>query len=138
MEKQKKKQDPYWVPEFVVDRSTWLRGIGTGSLQTKQGKRCCLGFHAIECGYTEEEIFGSYQPSQLTQNWKDPDQVGFFGLTKAYPADPADPGVKTAGFDTALCKRIMRINDEQAIDDEEREAKLTEMFAEMETKVIFK
>lgn len=55
--------------DLIIDRAKWLRGTaavrGSYLLRKEDGKMCCLGFLALACGYTKEEIRGKSSPSDL-------------------------------------------------------------------------
>lgn len=53
--------------KVIIDRTRWLRGEPHKSklLRESDGKMCCLGFHALACGYTEEQIASKSTPIQL-------------------------------------------------------------------------
>jgi len=44
--------------EFTVVRSKWFRGNHRGSmlLRPTDGRMCCMGFYALACGATEDQI----------------------------------------------------------------------------------
>ena len=53
--------------KFTVKRSNWFRGEGSerSRLLRGDGKMCCLGFLALSCGFTEEEILQKPTPMQI-------------------------------------------------------------------------
>lgn len=58
---------------LVIDRSRWRRGAmatdsepkGTTRLLNNKGFMCCLGFDALACGLSEDQILGVTAPSLL-------------------------------------------------------------------------
>lgn len=55
------------LKEFTVKRSKWLRNLPSheASGLLINGKKCCLGFLATTCGYTDEQIARCSYPSGL-------------------------------------------------------------------------
>lgn len=111
----------------LVKRSEWYRGVTSGfsALRVLEdqafGKKCCLGFVALACGFTEGDIDGLETPATLSRNIG---QVAIFGLVE-----------ETTYFDfpdreyenTSVCMRMMTVNDDPKIEDDERELLLTEL-----------
>lgn len=102
------------VKKFTVERSSWFRGKGmwASKLLDIGGKKCCLGFYALECGLKEENI-----------------------LNAGIPRDVALEGAKwdtfllnDIGLTSHACKELMRLNDNEFITDEIREWELTTVF----------
>jgi hypothetical protein len=91
---------------LVIDRTIWLRGEGGSKsylLREGDGKMCCLGFDAIEYGFTEEEIEGFGEPCELEH----------------LPRDYRNSRCGGAGVTEAI-----NINDDPELSDAEREAQL--------------
>lgn len=116
---------------FTVDRATWLHGESSGPsylLRRSDSKKCCLGFRALACGYTEEQIMQIASPIGLfrdygkrgpkltdedLETWK-----GHFYL---------DGNEATR---RSLTERdIMTANDDPLGTKEERETRLIELFS---------
>jgi len=99
--------------KFVVDRSTWnngRHGKGLAELLNKKGYRCCLGFVASQCGVSDEKLLKVLQPKYL----------------KAWIRPLTDLHFK----ETELSKIAMDINDSPSLNDDQREFRLKELFAE--------
>lgn len=97
--------------EFTVQRSTWQRGayppIGTAKLfMPETGFRCCVGFFAQACGFTDAEI----------------GDRGYLGQVHAFDKS-VEERIQNSG--------IYDINDAVPISAEKREAQLTLKFAEL-------
>ena len=113
------------MKEFTVSRKTWLRGEGSKDsslFRPEDKKMCCLGFLGRElCGATEEQMELCDTPAETDPaiNWID-------GLLK-------NPGK----YNSDAAHRLMEINDEECMDDEEREKLLTEEFAKLGIAVKF-
>lgn len=107
--------------ELIIDRKTWLRGSKESYLlRPKDGKKCCLGFLAEQCGIPTEFLHGKDSPVNLVVPGKRlPHGMGF--LLKRY-----EPGKST---DSEACRALMYVNDYQGSTLQQREQKLTEMFA---------
>lgn len=52
--------------KVVVNRSKWSRGRVSNLLDAGNGKMCCLGFVALGCGYSEDDILGEATPGDVT------------------------------------------------------------------------
>lgn len=53
---------------FTVSRAKWLRGEGVHNsflLRPRDGKMCCLGQIAQQCGYTDEQLLDVRGPHSL-------------------------------------------------------------------------
>lgn len=51
--------------KVIIDRTKWIRGNPAKSALLVDGKMCCLGFHALACGYTNEQMEGVRTPMSL-------------------------------------------------------------------------
>lgn len=105
--------------KLIIDRSRWYRGQGgEGSgLLLGNGHMCCLGFHALACGYTEEEIDGKQYPNALRY------QVDRISHPAQWLFDRS-PSLAGTRWESALAA----INDTREVDDAIREAWLIEGF----------
>lgn len=120
--------EPAPLRKLVIDRSRWQCGAHTKGLLTQlrnsAGRMCCLGFHSLALGYTEEEITGHWYPRSLADNGRKKD-----GL-------PVVPG--TYGWDNnPFATQAARINDSTDIDDAERESRLVALFLEQGWELTF-
>ena len=111
------------IMEFTIVRDKWLRGEGgpDSSLLNDAGRMCCLGFFAEACG--AKDIRGV--------TWMDAP------FRSQVPAWAWDLLVKYGSDDTDYAASLTKANDNKDIGDDEREAKLTELFAEAGIKVNF-
>jgi hypothetical protein len=100
--------------KFVVYRDAWLRGDDQGdSCLLKGGHRCCLGFLGQALGIHDDEMSHEPCPSDLPNSpWP------------AWLLYQSGPRVS----DSDIGNQLMKIND-AGISDDERERKLTELFA---------
>lgn len=117
---------------FVVDRAKWGRGNETMLLNGTDGKMCCLGFAALACGYSKDDILDRGRPEDLVVELKekgvDSPNRWFDGLVKPHPR----------GFDlTGIGARIISANDDDRITDHEREAVLRGLFLKLGVEVKF-
>lgn len=124
-----------FIQEFVVKRSGWVRGNigGYSSLLNDQHNKCCLGFLALACGAEKEDIRDKSYWGLVPKLKKHP-IYSFLVESDRFPG--SFPG-SFYGKETYLGKAIVSINDDSEITESDREAKLTELFAEMNIKVIF-
>ena len=100
--------------KLVIDRSRWLHGEGANAsylLRETDGKMCCLGFLALQCGAVEDDIRASREPSEVSIEW--PERLS----------------------EHATCLMIENDNIEDT--DNEREAGLTTIFTKMGIEVEF-
>ena len=112
--------------KFIIDRSKWLRGEGADPsrlLRVDDGKMCCLGQVAVQCGIHPEDLEDKPAPSDLnrTELFRLPEWLLSSGKS----------------FDSNDCTEAMRINDQRAITDEERERRLIALFAKHNTELQF-
>lgn len=100
----------HYSKKFTVERKDWNRGQEVGQLLNSSGKKCCLGFYALSCGLTEEEIQGE----NLLTSWLVCDHDVLFEM-----------------LDDLLGHqdKIIEVNDNPDLDDTEREMQLKELFA---------
>lgn len=61
--------------KFIVNRNRWYRGKKDSCLLNTDGKMCCLGFLAKQCGYSDEDIFKHWYPESVKDNSKFPNSV---------------------------------------------------------------
>lgn len=122
--------------KFTVVRERWGRGSRGGLLfRPETGKMCCLGFLAEHLGYTRDQF----------ENIACPNELGVDdGLPRLFPTSLVGPGAVSDVALTPTCSAIMQVNDTVHgdvlcgfMDDGEREARLTELFAEADIEVSF-
>ncbi len=115
--------------EFTVKRSEWLRGVD--GIETPDQsylrspfncKKCCLGFYANACGFNDEQITELGHLEELL----DP---GYGGPVPGQFKDLVHQSPSGYYNGTDLEREIIRTNDTTSLTDEEREAKLKELFA---------
>lgn len=110
MSKVKKYKD---IEEFKINRATWLRGEGS-SLLDGQGKMCCLGFYSLACGLKPSDIEHQGSPGGVVQDQEDVKWKTFL--------------LYKDSSDSAVCLKLMSINDGADIDDKEREKDIKKIF----------
>ena len=104
-------------PTVTIDRLKWRRGgsshndeEGKTQLLNDGGRMCCLGFHAVQiCGASPEEIKGIADPQRV--------EILLVGLQRFDNSDA----------NSYFSASAMAINDEEDIDNEERERRLSEL-----------
>lgn len=97
------------IKSLVISRKKWLRGTGVGRLLDAQGKMCCLGFACLAAGVPKTYIQESGMPSDVAGNI---------------------PLLSRHRRDSALSRSAAPINDDTLLNDAEREAQLTKLFAQ--------
>lgn len=118
-----------------VKRSEWYRGQpgGYSALlinapnQKRHGKKCCLGFAAIQGGFPEISIEGCGMLSEVNpEGLKLPEN-----LAELYEINTNDGDDEVDDYltlsDTEIASKLAIINDRVEIDDATREAQLTEL-----------
>lgn len=114
------------VKKFVIDRSKWLRGQGSinSYLLDNEGKMCCLGFYAQECGLRPQDIKNVAEPITVVVS-KKKDWNSFLIATDGAVDNSPDTW------------KLMEINDDPKLDDKVREKFIKDRFAEHDIKVKF-
>ena len=106
---------------LTIQRSRWRRGgpvrnleLGPTTLRNAQnGLMCCLGFDALACGYTEAQIQGLGDPSEVAARhvclpgYENRAHIGFFDIENS-----------------PIVEEAIDINDNPHLSDDKREAKL--------------
>jgi hypothetical protein len=122
--------------KLIIDRKEWRRGGSAAekedptALLCKDGRKCCLGFYALQCGFTPKQIRGALCPVDVfpveykttSPEWLK--LVWFDAVLKTH-------------LNTPLTGEAMRINDTADYTEEERESQLTKLFAENGIEVEF-
>lgn len=105
----------YPLLKVIVDRRRWLRGIGSihSSLFDDVNKKmCCIGFAARACGCSIDQIRDRPSPACVATTYPD--------MAKARLAR----FITAEGDNSGSTERMMEINDNTSISDEEREDRL--------------
>ena len=108
------------VTKLVINRGRWFRGERRGSRLRREsdGKMCCLGFHAIACGATPEQITEVAAPADFLLL-----QRGFvYGENK---------------LSSQIIAEAIQLNDNVSLSDQEREQRLKRTFAKAGIEVEF-
>jgi hypothetical protein len=101
---------------ITIDREKWLRGSWKSSLLNSEGKMCCLGMAARQCGFEEKDILQKDSPASI--DWT--------------------PFLNRTGGNNRLTMTMMSWNDKTIYTDAQREKKLTELFKRMGVTLKFK
>ena len=106
----------------VVKRSEWIRGEGeikSYLLRSADNKKCCLGFAALACGLSPDDIAARKAP-----HWVDSARLScmsgenvFLALTDDYI------------LPSPVASQLMEVNDDRTRNDTDRERKITELGA---------
>ena len=116
------------MKQIIIDRNTWIRGEGSGLsylLRKMDNHRCCLGFLSQQCGIPDKQLLGS--PSVESALCKEfgvvlPDELAF---------------LMDRGNNSSLAYKLMKLNDNHDISNEDRERQLTEEFAKQGFELVF-
>lgn len=105
--------------QFTVNKAKWYRGMGSedSRLLREDGYRCCLGFVGAQVGVNEDDMLGVCAPCEIWDNKNAP-----VWPTWMYPGN-------ANGAHSEECNKAMLLNDDDNIHDDERIAKLKELFA---------
>jgi hypothetical protein len=122
-----------------IQRSKWLRGRpGEGCLRNADGLQCCLGFVAVEAGYSETLInyndIGSLCDGEGVNG---PPRLFRELVQVSKTVDPEDDYESTDVGGTPLEQSLIEINDDGDLNDDEREAKLIEVAAKAGIQFVF-
>src|SRR5689334_10270078 len=105
--------------QIVINRSTWIRGIGcTDSALLRRGKMCCLGFYAKACGVSDEQMDQIKTPRIL---------LSIRGIQ--LPGLLCDFGGLLSEND--VTQALITANDTTIPDEPQREATIVEHFAKI-------
>jgi len=113
--------------KFTVERNKWLRGQGAAQsdLLNSAGKMCCLGFYSLACGLRYENILHVTSPASID------DSLLTGELSKLVE-------LSSDGYvNTPDCLRLMIINDDVELTDNQREARLKILFTKLNIEVEF-
>jgi hypothetical protein len=108
--------------ELIIDRSKWIRGAAsddTWLLRARDGHMCCLGFYALACGLTEDQIRNVPGPLDAFPNGisSDDNDNCFINTPGEWLLSDIDRA------------RLISYNDDSHVSDQEREEKITKIFA---------
>lgn len=107
--------------KFRINRKTWLCGDQEYScLLRSDGLKCCLGFRALKSGFKAREVMRIRVPEHIEKNTERWGKL-----------------LKPDGANSAICDKIININDDPDLKREVREARLTKLFAKVGDEVEF-
>lgn len=121
--------------EFEIDRETWHRGQGsnTSQLLLENGNKCCLGFYLKACGISDLVIYNKGTPKMVANELENSDEQSKIPSWLLIPADR-----KRHYINSDSCRALINYNDVSSTTDEEKEAKIKEVFAANGVTVTFK
>src|SRR4051812_29638612 len=130
-------QKPPIVHTFEIVESGWLHGHRENAAEQSAlklddesspdfCKKCCLGFLAISCGYSETEIYGYCEPSDLSCDDMKP---LFRQLMMEDEEDGNGPKL--------IIDSLMVVNDSSGMTLKKRKAKLKKLFRSIGVNVRF-
>jgi hypothetical protein len=121
---------------LIIDRNEWRRGKLAGKNETNYNSKllcpntntkCCLGFLALSCGYTEDQILDKCSPESIG---------AIYSINKVENLWPReiceDSNIEISNYwftDTVITNNIIKINDSKGLKEQQREEKLKELFA---------
>jgi hypothetical protein len=113
--------------KYIIDRTKWLRGEGSGAsklLRPSDGKMCCLGMVALQCGLDMRQIMDRGEPKScsLVDPKSEALWPSWMGIDKVAVGDGYDDNHPVAA--------AMICNDSRQIEDHDREAQLSAIFAQ--------
>ena len=124
--------------KLTIDRKRWGFGNKGGSLLNGEGKMCCLGFFALQCGYTRKDIFDKGTPLDIF-NGKDIMTIKELSSdTKANKLKPLISSNRIANNST--CTLLITANDSTSTlyhNPVKRENRIKELFKRIGVAVKF-
>lgn len=128
--------------KFSVQRAKWRCGGPNGStahgrgdtrLVNRENYQCCLGFVCEQLGIPHDELVNRLSPAALIFDFDCKDAFVTFHdiLRRELRYD------ENGGRNSRLCRRAVEINDGDTDTREERERKLTALFAEYGHELVF-
>lgn len=129
--------------KLEIDRSKWLRGDSDSALlRTQDRKMCCLGFFALACGLTEDDIENCGEPHQPFE--ENPRLQVHEVMAKVIEVETEERESNDGSIsevhtysETNLSSRLMRVNDDIELLETTREQQITELFAMVGVEVSF-
>lgn len=122
--------------KLTIDRSKWLRGEGSDEsylLRESDGKMCCVGFFAIACGVSPDEIRGKKGIDMNHHKILD-DCVSFSCL----PNPPAKMGRnKYRAVPVQVLIDLYNFNDFKDVPEGQREMNIQDSFKTIGVEVTF-
>lgn len=121
---------------LVIQRSRWLRGDQPSYLKRESdGKRCCLGFYALQQGFTEVDILNLTTPAALAMAFKG-EELAKQRMSKLILGFPSG---RFAPFytDNEVCSNLMAANDRSYTNEATREKDLKVLFKSIGVEVEF-
>lgn len=121
--------------EFEIDRETWHRGQGSNasSLLLPNGKRCCLGFYLKACSIPDLAMYWRGTPMKVFNDLGPGEEQSKIPSWLLSPASRIDNSINSGA-----CRALIYYNDVSSTTDEEKEAKIKEVFAANGVTVTFK
>lgn len=123
------------MEKLIIEEDKWLRGEGSMAsrlLRPADGKMCCLGFLALQCGYTEEQISDYSAPKSIVYDYGGKPKGSFEKLV-SINTDNHHRSVQC----TNICERLMEANDDQSLSNIGRKCRISELFKEINIEVEF-
>jgi len=136
----------YKMETVVVNRRQWLVGSWIEKqLKTHNkyffsalynpycNKMCCIGFVSLKCGYTKKQISGLSTPARL-----DLSLIEKGSIIERLLYRGKNNRLLSSSKNNAVCKELMKINDDRSLSNKIREAKLKETGLKIGIKFVFK
>ena len=117
------------MKKLIIDRKKWYRGRGTAEsrLRLKNGTMCCLGFYALSCGKTEDEI--------LDKSYLLTEEYDMYSLPTTEEAEWLNSELEYPYCSTS--RLLGFTNDDVDLKEEDREQQISEIFAKNGVEVEF-
>jgi len=114
--------------KLVINRKTWGRGTGRGSLLNIEGQKCCLGFLGRACGIPEDELLNLEMPHEVSADPKKNKKVwDYMFIVHGPDRDQTD-----------VAGTLANVNDASSITDKQREHKIKRLFKSLGVEITFK
>lgn len=124
---------------FTVSRKKWKRGgANDTSLLTETGQKCCLGFVCKQVGAKTDSLYQVTEPCCIASS-NDFDVFPVIReLVKLKLLNHGTPYSKDNFRNSEMCRRLIDVNDNDAIRGKEREKKLNNILKQFKAKWRFK
>ena len=107
--------------KLVIDRRLWARGGRNGGnklLDSQTKTMCCLGFHALACGYTAEDIADRRTPEEVVKEklaadpeFKQPEDCDFLIAGQPVRHQDSYHTAYVIAQNSRDCVELMHVND---------------------------
>lgn len=111
------------ITELTIDRKQWMRGRGAGKLlNALDEKMCCLGFFAIACGASKDDIRDVRTPRSL---------MSYKSIFLDQLVAKLDAQGRILSMNNETADALMNTNDSRDLTEEDREKEIAELMLQL-------